>query len=62
MATSSMGMLRLTSIKKQEVHEMVAFIVCDKVDTKQIISSWEGTIDLLREDDNITILCINGKR
>lgn len=57
-----MGMLRLTSIKEQEVHEMVAFIVCDKVDTNQIISSWEGTIDLLREDDNITILCINGKR
>ena len=55
-------MLRLTSIKEQEVHEMVAFIVCDKVDTNQIISSWEGTIDLLREDDNITILCINGKR
>ena len=41
---------------------MVAFIVCDKVDTNQVISSWKGTIDLLRKDDNITILCINGKR
>ena len=57
-----MGMLRLMSIKEQEVHEMVAFIVCDNVDTNQVINSLEGTIDLLREDDNITILCINGKR
>lgn len=56
LATSSMGMLRLMSIKEQEVHEVVAFMVSDRVDTNKATSLWEGTIDLLREDDTVTVL------
>lgn len=41
------------TILEQEVHEV---IVRDRVDTDKAINPGEGTANLLREDDNITVL------